>query len=70
MAKKLVESIGQPFRFTYDGCDPTDCFFECCIVKKSFGEQLELWDYLTTGYADCYKGGSHYIPYQKNDENK
>ena len=70
MAKKLVESNGEPFRFTYDGYDPTNYFFECCIVKRYFGEQLKLCDYLITGYADCYEGGSHYIPYKKNDENK
>ena len=70
MAKKLVESNGEPFRFTYDGYDPTDYFFECRIVMCGFGEKLELWNYLITGYADCYEGGSHYIPYKKNDKNK
>lgn len=75
MAKKLVESNGEPFRFTYDGYDPTERFFECRIVKCCFGELLKLWDYLITGYADCYEGGSHYIPYKgdyirENDKNK
>ena len=52
MAKKLVESQGKPHRFVYKGCNSSESFFECMIVKVQVGELLKLWEYYITGYAD------------------
>lgn len=50
LAKKLVETKGAPCRLVYP-INSSD-FFECMIIKKSFGDNLNLSQYLLTGYAD------------------
>ena len=50
MAKMLVEGKGAAVRFVYER--DKSAFFETMIIQKDFGEAINLWDYLHTGYAD------------------
>ena len=59
MAKKLVETKGEPHRFVYD--DDKYKFFECMIMPAEFGKSLDLWDLFITGYADSEEYHIKYI---------
>lgn len=50
MAKKLVETNGLAHRFIYENDELA--FFECMIIKRKFGENLDLSELLISGYAD------------------
>lgn len=64
MAKRLVEHKGFPCRFEYENFGP-DVFFETMIIEREFGEDLTIWDYLHTGYADMTKNIIKYKKYEK-----